>query len=443
VADTTRNIGSAAAGASSSRYYLSKDARRGRGDVRLIGFPGLRAVPELRARRFSRATVMLGVPKLATGRYRLLACADDLRRVRESNERNNCRASKTTVKIRLNKPPVAAPVFVATVEDVSVPFDFSATDPDGDTLRYEVISGPLHGSVERHPAPPHLIYRPTVNTYGSDGLQMRVSDGRGGLTEASISITVQPIDDPPQLVLDQSKLFYNQPGSQRVDPSLTVSDPDDMPGASVSISTNFRAGEDVLSFSGQPGITGSYEASRGVLTLTGTATAGAYQEALRSVTYQNTAAVPTGATREITFSSGTERRSRGSRRIVLNAPVVTTSAGSAEHSLTGDSVPVDPGLAVSDADDGVLERAEVVITSGFVAGDDLAFVDQLGIDGTYFPDTGKLVLSGTRPLSDYREALRSVEFFAESGAGRRTITFTAEDEDNVGPPASRQVNVGP
>jgi len=75
-------------------------------------------------------------------------------------------------------------------------------------------------------------------------------------------------------------------------------------GATVSVSSNFVTGQDVLGLNGAAsgGITSSYNATTGVLTLSGSATAADYQTTLQKVTYTNTSATPNTATRVITFS---------------------------------------------------------------------------------------------------------------------------------------------
>ena len=54
-------------------------------------------------------------------------------------------------------------------------------------------------------------------------------------------------------------------------PGLTVADLDNvnLAGATVAISGNFAAGQDVLGFTNQNGISGSWNAATGVLTLSG------------------------------------------------------------------------------------------------------------------------------------------------------------------------------
>jgi hypothetical protein len=87
----------------------------------------------------------------------------------------------------------------------------------------------------------------------------------------------------------------------------TVTTPTPLTAATVSISGNFVTGEDVLKIneatSGTDGsITFSYNATSGVMTLTGAATEAQYETTLRKITYTNTAASPNTAVRTVSFS---------------------------------------------------------------------------------------------------------------------------------------------
>ena len=68
-----------------------------------------------------------------------------------------------------------------------------------------------------------------------------------------------------------------------------------------TISGNLASGEDVLSFTPQFGITGTFNATTGVLSLGGQASLTQYETVLRSVTYQNTSDNPSELTRTIDF----------------------------------------------------------------------------------------------------------------------------------------------
>ncbi|MBI5195329.1 MAG: hypothetical protein HZA10_03290 [Nitrospirae bacterium] len=97
VSDTVKNQGNITSGASTTRYYLSIDKRKDTTDKRLTGS---RAVPALNPGATSRGRVNVTIPiTTPAGTYYLLACADDTNTVAESNERNNCKASSTTVQV--------------------------------------------------------------------------------------------------------------------------------------------------------------------------------------------------------------------------------------------------------------------------------------------------------------------------------------------------------
>lgn len=78
---------------------------------------------------------------------------------------------------------------------------------------------------------------------------------------------------------------------------LTDTDNDKITEAIVSI-TNFRVGDEILTFTPQSGITGSFNTSTGVLTFTGLASIASYQAVLKSITYQFIGTPPTTSGRQ-------------------------------------------------------------------------------------------------------------------------------------------------
>jgi len=95
--------------------------------------------------------------------------------------------------------------------------------------------------------------------------------------------------------------YFLQEPAVPVDSGLTVSSTYQINGGKVYITDGFQPG-DILCFTNQGGITGSYNSSNGVLTLTGTANAAQYQAALRTVTFRTTN--NNLGTRKIIFSLG-------------------------------------------------------------------------------------------------------------------------------------------
>lgn len=109
---------------------------------------------------------------------------------------------------------------------------------------------------------------------------------------------------PPTLTVTDTSTYVGGHPAVVVAPNLTLTSGDALNGATVSL-TNYVSGQDVLAFTPQSGIGGSFNSATGVLTLSGSATASAYQAALRSVTYRDTSASPTTTPRSVLFSVGT------------------------------------------------------------------------------------------------------------------------------------------
>ena len=105
LSDTTVNAGKAGAGRSVTRYLLSADRRFSKGDPVL----GQRTIRILRAGARSRGSVRLSLAAVSPGTYFVLACADARTKVRESNERNNCRASTRALLVTANTAMTPTP----------------------------------------------------------------------------------------------------------------------------------------------------------------------------------------------------------------------------------------------------------------------------------------------------------------------------------------------
>jgi VCBS repeat-containing protein len=115
------------------------------------------------------------------------------------------------------------------------------------------------------------------------------------------------------------------------------------------------------------------------------------------------------------------------------------------------AVPVTSALTVSSAAATALAGATVSIGAGFTASEDsLGFASQNGISGSYNSGTGRLTLTGSSSLANYRAALRSVTYGDSNGSspstGARTIGFQVNDgsaSNNVSNVVSRRVDVTP
>jgi VCBS repeat-containing protein len=98
----------------------------------------------------------------------------------------------------VNDAPTTSGGTASGTEDGSVTGQLAATDVDGDALTFGLAQngGPAHGTVTVNPNGSYT-YTPAANFNGTDSFTYTVSDGNGGVTTGSISVTVDPANDAP------------------------------------------------------------------------------------------------------------------------------------------------------------------------------------------------------------------------------------------------------
>ena len=124
VTDTVDNPNAVAALASTTRYYLSLNSARDGGDVLLTG---KRSIQGLAGGGVNQGSATVTIPNpVAAGAYHVLACADDLAKVKESDEANNCAATAATLLI--GQPDLATTTMAAPPETTTPGGKFTITD---------------------------------------------------------------------------------------------------------------------------------------------------------------------------------------------------------------------------------------------------------------------------------------------------------------------------
>jgi MYXO-CTERM domain-containing protein len=97
----------------------------------------------------------------------------------------------------VDDPPVARAESVETNEDTVLDVEFDGFDPDGGAVTFAVVGAPSHGEVRLLDEDAGtFVYAPAPNYFGPDSIRWTVSDG-GAPVEATLSITVRPVNDPP------------------------------------------------------------------------------------------------------------------------------------------------------------------------------------------------------------------------------------------------------
>ena len=101
-----------------------------------------------------------------------------------------------TINVTLpNRPPVANDSTASGAEDSLINVSLIANDPDGDSLTYQIVSPPANGVLSGSGAT--RSYQPNADFNGTDSFTFRVFDGQLYSANATVTITVTPVNDPP------------------------------------------------------------------------------------------------------------------------------------------------------------------------------------------------------------------------------------------------------
>ncbi|HNG34125.1 MAG TPA: Ig-like domain-containing protein [Blastocatellia bacterium] len=99
----------------------------------------------------------------------------------------------------VNRPPVASGQNVVGDEDTQLEIALDAADPDGDPLRFTILSQPASGVLLGDGKT--RLYKPNLNFNGSDSFTYKVSDGSLESNTAVVNVRLRPVNDPPVLIL--------------------------------------------------------------------------------------------------------------------------------------------------------------------------------------------------------------------------------------------------
>ena len=258
----------------------------------------------------------------------------------------------------------------------------------------------------------------------------------------TVSMTAQ--NDAPTLDLDQDDssgesgadfaTTFTEGGSAVLiaDTDATLSDVDNANLQSLTVRiTNLLDGASELLAADTSGtsISASYDSGTGELSLTGSDTKENYQQALRTITYDNASGDPDTTARSITFvaNDGALDTNIGTTTVTLaaqnNPPSLdldannSSGATGADYATTftedGGPVTIADGDAVlTDADNPNLVSLTATITNLLDGSDETLTADTSGtsISASYDSNTGMLTLSGSDSAANYQQVLRTVSY---------------------------------
>jgi VCBS repeat-containing protein len=131
---------------------------------------------------------------------------------------DNQESNVATVTINVtpvNDPPVAVNDAYSTNEDTALTVNAPGvlandSDIDNDTLTVFLVAGVSHGTLTLN-ANGSFTYTPAANFTGQDTFTYRATDSIAASNIATVTITVNPVNDPPVAVNDNYSTFVNTP----------------------------------------------------------------------------------------------------------------------------------------------------------------------------------------------------------------------------------------
>jgi len=134
---------------------------------------------------------------------------------------NDGGASVTSASVSItinavNDQPTATEQSVTTDEDVATAITLAGSDSDGTITDYTITSTPSNGSLSG--TAPNLAYTPAADYFGSDSFSFTVTDNDAAVsvTGATVSITINPVNDAPSFVMGTYQAVNEDAGAQAV-----------------------------------------------------------------------------------------------------------------------------------------------------------------------------------------------------------------------------------
>jgi hypothetical protein len=323
----------------------------------------------------------------------------------------------------------------------------SFTDQSGITGNWSAAAGTLTLSGSSSVANYQAALRSITYTNTSDNpstalrtVSFVVHDGTVNSVAATRDISIASLNDAPALAgIEGAAVVYIENGSSLVTSSITVSDLDNttLAGATVQITGNYVNGQDLLTFTNTPNITGSWDGASGTLTLNGVDTLANYQAALRNVGYANSSDNPNTATRTVTFRANDGAANSNS----LTRDVAITAVNDAPvNNLPGpQSTAEDTPLVFSNGNGNLISVSDVdaagnALQVTLTATDGVVTLSQTnGLSFTSGDGSTDGVMTFTGTFLDINAALDGLSFTpANDFNGNATLQLIVNDQGHTG-----------
>ncbi len=142
---------------------------------------------------------------------------------RVTDGRKNSNVATVSISVMpINHAPVAQEQSVTAEENTAKTITLVATDADGDTLAFQIVVQPVHGTLLG--VPPDITYTPATDYNGLDSFTFKTNDGKADSNPATVSITVTHVNHPP--VAQNQSVITDEDASKMIVLAATDSDGD-------------------------------------------------------------------------------------------------------------------------------------------------------------------------------------------------------------------------
>jgi hypothetical protein len=302
-----------------------------------------------------------------------------------------------------NAPPTATDDAASVDEDGTVLIDVldNDADPDGDALTIESVGAPRFGTAEVEDG--QVRYTPDPDANGEDQFTYQASDGAPPFAQATVTVTVAPVNDPPVAAPDVAATAPGEPVTVPV------------------LDNDTDAEDDALT------VTAVSTPASGTATITDDG---------QSVTYTPDDGFEGADAFTYTVSDGNGGEATGTVDVrvgVGNAPPVARD----DEAATDDATPVTVAVLANDAD---ADGDALAVTAVGTPSRGAASTD--GTTVTYTPEApGPYTATFTYTLSDGQDDATAAVTVTVSAAGRNTPPTARDDDASVAPGAAVQIAV--
>jgi hypothetical protein len=161
--------------------------------------------------------------------------------------------------LRLYDPLVADSQSVGGSEDIPIPITLTGRVGNGGAVSYVITSNPTHGTLSGSGS--NFTYTPNSNYNGADSFKFKSTYGAALSAEATVAITINPLNDNPTAQPDTAATFKNVTVSISVLANDIDVDGDNLTVVSVTQgangTVNITGGGKMLSYKPRNGFTGT------------------------------------------------------------------------------------------------------------------------------------------------------------------------------------------